>query len=322
MEVRVAVCGSANSGKSCIIDKLICFNTRLQSLVQGNISFIEVNNPSPSFELDYSLVIVAFDLTNDTSYEDALDLVRSIQYVPRMLVGTKADLASRRVIDRSTVIKDARYLDVFYRELSALEPSEAQELSEIIDDILEFQLVNTAKWRLKISNKRYTQLTLTCRWLSVTTMAQGLIMLCFGSLMFLYLENSEQWLADTQMFGGLLTFMVAFLGFYGSRYSGIAEYLGVVRTKQYLLLVCLVSAYKLGTLIAIAASEFTLHYVIHSSFVSLKMLYIISGVSLFNDVTSTQLFIIVFNVLERIASGQRRTNLHVQISSNGSFFGR
>jgi hypothetical protein len=286
MVVRVAVCGAANSGKSCIIDKLLCLNTRLASLVQGSISYAEINDPYPNFDLNYNLVVVAFDLTNDTSYEVALELISSIQHAPRMLVGTKADLVEVRVINRRAVIKDARYLDVFYRELSPLEPSEAEELSEIIDDILEFQLINANKWRFKITNKRYSQLTTICRWLAVTTMIQGLVMLCFGSLMFLYLDNSGRWLADSQMLGGLLAFMVAFHGLYGSRLSAISEHLGVVRTKQYLLFVSLISVYKLATLICIAVFDFTLSYVIHSSFVTLKSLYIINGISLLNDVTS------------------------------------
>jgi hypothetical protein len=46
-------------------------------------------------------------------------------------------------------------------------------------------------------------------------MGQGLSMIIYGSMLFLCLKVDEVWLGDTQMYGGTLSFLAAFLGFFG-----------------------------------------------------------------------------------------------------------
>lgn len=237
MQARVAICGPKQTGKSKLMSMLKELPNRDVGDLKHQVRYIDIENPMENFDSLYHLVVITFDLTNLKSYMKALKIVGMTTHAPRLLIGV-ADLPNERKISRRTAIRNAKERDLFYREVCLFEVSEVTEVNSIIEDIVERQLALEGSWKIKISNKRHMQLKYACKWLSVTAMVQGLIMMSYGSLLFLMLKSYQEWIGDTQMFGGTLTFMISFLGYYGVRYSGIKEYLDVVRV----ILVCVASA--------------------------------------------------------------------------------
>lgn len=215
MSLKVAVCGPGVVGKSTLIKALSELPTRSASLSSANLQFCKVTEYPESFESEYQLIIVMCDLTDEDSFDETLEIAKLVKKRPKLLIGNKSDLSFQRAVDHYTAGKISKRFGMFYRELSCLNMKEVEDLKEIIEDIVLARIQHHGKWKFHISNTQYSKLKTYCKWLSLTTMLQGLGMMSFGSLLFLCLPDYQSWLGDFLMYVGTLTFLIAFLGFYG-----------------------------------------------------------------------------------------------------------
>mmetsp|Transcript_2501 Transcript_2501/g.5751 ORF Transcript_2501/g.5751 Transcript_2501/m.5751 type:complete len:233 (-) Transcript_2501:298-996(-) len=231
MLLKVAVCGPSISGKSTLIKHLQDLPTRSSFLSGYRLEFKEVEQVSENFDSSYQLIVLMFDLTDQDSLDETLEIAKLVSKTPKLLIGNKADLTNHRAVDHYIAVKSAKRLGLFYRELSSVALKEVEEIKEIIEDIVLAHVENQRKWKLNISLKQYKKLQTFCKWLSVTSMIQGLILLCYGSLLFLCLPDYQQWLGDNFMYVGTVIFMLGFLGFYGTKMKSMKNnYTEIVRS--------------------------------------------------------------------------------------------
>lgn len=302
MKLRVAICGSSISGKSTLCSSLRDLTIRNSTLTTSSIDFVKISDSSAKVE-GFHLVILMFDLTDRDSLDETLAIAKRSNLGPTLLIGNKTDLHIHRAVDPIVALHFAKSLGFFYREISSLSMKEVEEVKEIIEDILAAHTSGLGKCKLCISPATYRRLKTMNKWLSLTTMLQGVTLLSYGCLIFLSLPEEEQWVGDFLMFMGTLNFMLAFLGFFGSIMKSTRnDYKSIVRPRQYLVIVCLSALYKSFNLASVYLRGPQFNFTQDNNIVSEEVLHYIMVYSLMDDVTYIQTVVIVFNFLERRAS--------------------
>lgn len=112
VEYKIAIIGEGNDGKTSYINRLTNghFNRHLgddirtatfsTNIGEIKIHFIELNNPSLIDLAKIDAIIVMFDLPNISKLEKYIpNLSLSNKEIPKVLVGTKADIGKSEIID-------------------------------------------------------------------------------------------------------------------------------------------------------------------------------------------------------------------------------
>lgn len=218
MHFKVTLCGPSLSGKSTLSRCLQSLPTLSSTLAGSFVEYHEITSFSEGYEGSH-LVVLMFDLTDLDSLDETLENAKAINKVPKLLIGNKVDLVRARAVSPSLAEKVAKNLGLHYRAVTSLDPRQVEDLKELIEDILIALTTGVDRWRLRISSATHRKLKYCCKLVSVSAMVQGLILLCYGAFFFYSLYDYQQWLGDILMFGGTLTFILSFLGLYGSVFS-------------------------------------------------------------------------------------------------------
>jgi GTPase SAR1 family protein len=81
------------------------------------LEYHEVTDYFPSFENNSSLVVILFDLTDEDSFDEAVMVAGQVKSCPKLLVGNKADLTMRRVVEFSEAAAKAKKTEGFCQVL-------------------------------------------------------------------------------------------------------------------------------------------------------------------------------------------------------------
>lgn len=289
MSIKVAIVGTRDCGKSTLVD-----NLRELSEKQ-DVFWVELSEYSPALEKLYNLIVIMYDVTQPQTFYQALDTALDINQLPRILIGNKADLEFRKIATKQSPVDICLHYDVPYRELSAINLTEVEELQQAIIEIAMAQ-AKANKCVIRISNRCYSRLKSICHWLAASSIVEGLIVVSYGVMMSLWLRDDQVWFGDSMLISGMVTFFMSFLGYYGTHYNRCKEYVNAVTPKQYLVIVLLNFMMKVAILIMAFSNSLNLHSNIGTQYAYLTDLNLVCIYCITNDS-----IVITFNIIERLA---------------------
>ena len=173
-------------------------------------------------------VIILFDLYSRDSYDKACQLSTQVK-VHKLLLGNKMPPAVREVtFDEAN--EQAVKLNCFYHEIDMTNTSSIKEsISFLLNRINELEFGSEYRFKIPISLRVKSILKNLSILVTVLTGVSGLAVLIIGAITSLLVDFEGRWLGDSLIYSGCLTFMVCFLGFYGTKIESIREYLKIVR---------------------------------------------------------------------------------------------
>lgn len=258
---RIGIVGSAGVGKSTLIESFLS-GSRLKKHVAYRrrsfaLEFVESELDNLHTE-QLDALMVLFDLTNKCSFEDCIQVLDNFTK-PFVLVGNKADEENSRQVSPLTATRRAVQSKCVYTECSARYSDHTDSCLFLLLDLLidAKQASNCWEWWPPGPSGRKVLQGMTCV-LAIATMLQGLGMCMYGGYIIIHMDDpSTDWVGDTLMWSGTLTFVMSFLGFYGSK-KAIKEYLKVVTFTQYAVL-SLLEALSKGIILVIFAFSIVVH---------------------------------------------------------------
>lgn len=172
-------------------------------------------------------VIILFDLYSRDSFTKACQLSTQVK-THKLLLGSISSHELREVTYLEAYEK-AEKLNCFYYEIN---PSESYSIKESISFLLnrinELEFGSEYRLRIPISLKVKIFLKNVSVYVSILMGISGLAVLIVGGISSLLVNVEGCWLGDSLIYSGCLTFMICFLGFYGTRIDNIREYLKIV----------------------------------------------------------------------------------------------
>ncbi|CAG9310370.1 unnamed protein product [Blepharisma stoltei] len=196
--------------------------------------------PEDIDEKDGALVL--FDLAAENSLPNTLSMLPNIP-IPKILVGCNSDSEERKISAIEAKIQaeqnGCKYIEFPETDILFV-------INMIIGEI-ENHRENQRKRRcvIRLSFKSMERLQSMAMIMALVSGFFGLAVMACGATLVITTENtSYRWLTNSFLTSGTLTFVMSFVGFYGSKKSGIKEYL-----KLYSALLIINAIYKLVILL-------------------------------------------------------------------------
>lgn len=255
---RIGIVGSSQVGKSTLINGFLRDSSLKKHISYRHHSFaLEfVESGLEILQIErLDALIVLFDLTDEYSFEECIQVLDNFTK-PFVLVGNKADEENLRKVESLKATRRAVQSKCVYMECSARYGDHTDSCLFLLLDLL-IGAKHGEKcgviWPPSPKGRRILQ-GIT-RVLAVATMLQGLGMCLYGGYFITHMDDeSTDWLGDMLLWSGTLTFVMSFLGFYGSK-EAIKEYLKVVKFTQYAVLSLLEALSKVMILVIFASSS-------------------------------------------------------------------
>jgi VIT1/CCC1 family predicted Fe2+/Mn2+ transporter len=173
-------------------------------------------------------VIILFDLYSRDSYDKACQLSTQVK-VHKLLLGINMPPAVREVTFDEANEKAVEH-NCFYHEIDITATNTIKEsISFLLNRINELEFGSKYRFKIPISLRGKSILKNLSILVTLLTGVSGLAVLIIGAITSLLVNFEGTWLGDSLIYSGCLTFMVCFLGFYGTRIENIREYLKIVR---------------------------------------------------------------------------------------------
>lgn len=255
---RIGIVGSAGVGKSTLVEGYLSSSSLVKHVAYRRRSFALKFVESELDDLhiqQLDAVMVVFDLTDEHSFEECMQVLDNFTQ-PFVLVGNKADEESSRQVSSLVATRRAVQSKCVYTECSARYSDHIDScLFLLLDLLIDAKQVGTCwEWWPPGPRGREVLQGVTCI-LAIATMLQGLGMCMYGGYFIVHMDDkSTDWLGDAFIWSGTLTFIMSFLGFYGSK-EAIKEYLKVVISTQYAVLSLLEALSKVMILVIFAFSS-------------------------------------------------------------------
>eukprot|EP00359_Climacostomum_virens_P009912 CAMPEP_0204904082 /NCGR_PEP_ID=MMETSP1397-20131031/4655_1 /ASSEMBLY_ACC=CAM_ASM_000891 /TAXON_ID=49980 /ORGANISM="Climacostomum Climacostomum virens, Strain Stock W-24" /LENGTH=305 /DNA_ID=CAMNT_0052072817 /DNA_START=10 /DNA_END=927 /DNA_ORIENTATION=+ len=289
MSLRIGVLGCRDSGKTTLVETIKTLVNSKKEIWDDITEF----RYSEALEKQYHMLIIMYDVTQPQTFYKALDMALNVRHLPRILIGNKADLSFRKIRTEQKPADICLHYDVPYREISAFSVTDVEDIGLTVTEIASAQKEAQNKCVIRVSNRCYTRLKSICHLLSCSSILEGLIVVCYGMFLSLWLDEGQAWFGDSMMISGLVTFFMSFLGYYGLHYNRCKEYVNV-----YLTIILANFIMKLIIFVLVYSDSVDIHTNVSAvlayhefSDLSLLCLYCIINDSV----------IITFNFIERLA---------------------
>lgn len=249
--------GSGKVGKTTLISCLLNGGSSKKYVAYRHrnfaVEFVESGLDDPDISRLDALIVV-FDLTNSHSFQDCIQVLDNFTR-PFVLVGNKTDSEHKRQVSSLMATRRAIQSKCVYTECSARYNERVDPcLFLLLDLIIDAKKVSCWKpWPPGPAGLRRLHII---SWLvTMATMLQGIGMLMYGVYFIIHMDDkTTDWLGVSLIWSGILTFVVSFLGFYGTK-AKIKEYLKVVKLTQYSVLSLLEAISKAVILVIYSVSS-------------------------------------------------------------------
>lgn len=220
----IVVLGTQDSGKSQFIE--CCLGQLDENL--DNVKIVDYKGTQTLEEHHPDAVIIIFDPRSRLSIYQAVNYFNHFN-IPRFVVANCSKSEQKDVTCREF----SKYVEkkgCIYQEMAVIDSTTViQSLTYFLNKLDEQDEYSYQTINIPMSESKLKRIKQICTLMSILTAISGITVLIIGSFEAIqHSENITHGLTDSLLTSGILSFMVSFLGFYGTKGDGIREYLKAV----------------------------------------------------------------------------------------------